>query len=188
MNTIPIAAARAAAEGTKVTVEGIVTVAPGTLGPGFALQDDSGGMLMTGTGGGPGPARGQRLHVTGQRAAQDGQAVLQPSAITAIGHGVEPAPVARATGALDAALEGRLARVQGRVTAVTPDLPWGWKLMLDDGSGALLIFIVPVTHIDAAALHAGDTLRVTGYTGRYGDHLELLPREAADMHKISGAP
>jgi hypothetical protein len=44
---LPIAAARELATGSRVTVEGVVTVRAGTFDAGFALQDATGGIYVT---------------------------------------------------------------------------------------------------------------------------------------------
>ena len=44
---MPVASVRAMTPATSVTVEGVVTVAAGTLDEGFALQDQSGGIYVT---------------------------------------------------------------------------------------------------------------------------------------------
>jgi hypothetical protein len=85
------------------------------------------------------------------------------------------------------ATEGRLIRVQGRIIgAVVDDLPWGWKIHLDDGSGRLLVFVATATRIDVKALRAGQRLRVTGFSGRYEQHTELLPRGPHDLADLGG--
>jgi DNA/RNA endonuclease YhcR with UshA esterase domain len=86
---------------------------------------------------------------------------------------------------VDEASEGLLIRVRARVTGdVLDDQPWGWKLMLDDGSGALLVFVDAQAGIDVSAIRAGQWLQVTGYSGQYEEHREILPRTQSDLRPI----
>jgi DNA/RNA endonuclease YhcR with UshA esterase domain len=66
------------------------------------------------------------------------------------------------------------------------DRPWGWKLMLDDGSGALLVFVDAQAGIDVSAIRPGQWLQVTGYSGQYEEHREILPRTQSDLRPVTG--
>jgi len=178
---LPIAAARELAPGARVTIEGVVTVRAGTFDAGFALQDATGGIYVTHARG-TAPELGERLRVEGRAVAPHAQAGIEPAALVALGIANSPAPLETTTGAVGPATEGRLIAVRGRVTGdVIDDQPWGWKLYLDDGSGPLLIFVATGTHIDARVLRAGQNLRIVGFSGRYEQHTELLPRGPRDI-------
>ena len=178
---LPIAAARELATGSRVTVEGVVTVRAGTFDAGFALQDATGGIYVT-RADGIAPEIGERLRVEGRAVAPHSQAGVEPAALVALGIANSPVPLESATGAVGPATEGRLVAVRGRVTGdVIDDQPWGWKLYLDDGSGPLLIFVATGTHIDARVLRAGQNLRIVGFSGRYEQHTELLQRGPRDI-------
>jgi hypothetical protein len=92
-----------------------------------------------------------------------------------------PAPLAVRTGAVGAGTEGRLIAVRGRVVDVVDDRPWGVKIHVDDGSGRLLVFVTTATGIDTSRYRPGLDLRVTGFSGRYATHTELLPRAPGDI-------
>ena len=178
---LPIAAARELATGSRVTVEGVITVRAGTFDAGFALQDATGGIYVTHALA-MAPEIGERLRVEGRAVAPHSQAGVEPAALVALGIANSPVPLESATGAVGPATEGRLVAVRGRVTGdVIDDQPWGWKLYLDDGSGPLLIFVATGTHIDARDLRAGQNLRIVGFSGRYEQHTELLPRGPRDI-------
>lgn len=177
----PIATARMHAAGTRVIVEGIVTVKPGTLDAGFALQDASGGIYVS-DGAGAVLAPGDRVRVEGPLATPNGQLAIDKATVVRIGEARVPTPLEVSTGKVGPATEGRLISVRGRVTgAIIDDQPFGWKLYVNDGSGALLIFVATATRIDLKNLGPGSLLRVTGFSGRYAEHTELLPRDAADI-------
>jgi hypothetical protein len=177
----PIATARAQAIGSQVMVDGAVTVAPRTFDDGFALQDASGGIYV---------ARaldqaielGSRVRVRGTLAAPDKRITVEPTAVQIMGPGSAPPPLEVATGDVGPATEGRLIAVRGRVAgAIVDDRPWGSKLYVNDGLGPLLVFIAAATSIDGTRYRAGEALRIVGFSGRFGDHTEVLPRGPSDI-------
>jgi hypothetical protein len=182
---LPIASARQLAKAAQVTVEGVVTVGSGTFDDGFALQDASAGIYVT-RARGIAVAIGERVRVSGRIVAPNNQAGIEAAAIVRLGAGGTPAPAEVKTGAVGAATEGRLIAVRGKAAGnVIDDPPWGWKVFIDDGSGPLLVFIATTTEIDVHPLRAGQQLRVVGFSGRYEQHTELLPRRQADLEILS---
>lgn len=181
----PVAAARQLAPSTQVTVEGIVTVPSGTLDDGFAVQDRSGGIYVTRTMGNVAKV-GDRVRLSGRIVAPNNQIAIEPLTIEFMGAGRVAAPPAVKTGAVGPATEGRLIAVRGKVAGeVIDDPPWGWKVYVNDGSGQLLVFIAAASGIDIKAFRTGQPLRVVGFSGRYEQHTELLPRQQADLEIIS---
>jgi len=182
---MPVAAAREQPPGTAVTVEGVATVASGTFDGGFALQDASGGIYVT-RALGKAVKTGDRVRVSGKLAAPDNQVAIDPGFIALPGPGSAPAPQEVRTGSVGPATEGRLIAVRGTLAReVENDPPWGWKIYLDDGSGPLLVFVSAKTKIAISGFHAGQSLRVVGFSGRYDQHTELLPRMPDDVAVIS---
>ena len=178
---MPIAAARLQSLGTPVVVNGVVTVASGTLDEGFALQDASGGIYVSRTAGAA-VRTGDRVRVSGRIVAPNKQIAIEPAGIEAMGTGSIPVPGEIRTGVVGPVSEGRLIAVRGEIVDdVINDAPWGWKIYLDDGSGPLLVFIATATGFDVKPLRAGQQLRVTGFSGRYEQHTELLPRMPGDI-------
>jgi uncharacterized protein YdeI (BOF family) len=184
---MPIAASRLQTAGTLVAVEGVVTVASGALDDGFALQDASGGIYVSRTRGAA-VKTGERVRVSGEIILPNKQITIEPKQIDILGSGSVPAPVDIKTGAVGPATEGRLIRVQGKIIGkVEDDQPYGWKIYLDDGSGRLLVFVATATRIDIKPLRAGQLLRVTGFSGRYEQHTEVLPRGAGDVVPVGAS-
>ncbi|MFI4914759.1 MAG: hypothetical protein ACHQAR_06170 [Steroidobacterales bacterium] len=178
---MPVAAARQLAQSTQVTVEGMVTVASGTLDDGFAVQDGSGGIYVTRTIGTP-VKPGQRARVSGTLVAPNQQVAIDPATIEFLGTGSVPAPPEVKTGAVGPATDGRLIAVRGKVAGdVIDDQPWGCKVYVNDGSGQLLVFIAAATRIDVNVFRTAQPLRVIGFSGRYERHAELLPRAQSDI-------
>ncbi|XYH95465.1 DNA-binding protein [Sorangium sp. So ce1128] len=186
-----IAEARAVALDAETTVEGFVTVAPGTFSSatseqGFAIQDDSGGVYVSL------PekielALDAKVRVTGRAGemAQLRTIASSPAQVQRVdgGRAVEPEDVA--TGSVKEPVEGRLVSVSGQVRKTfEDDSPYGYKLYVDDGSGEIQIFIHISAGFKAADLMGiaiGDSLAVTGFTSQYEDTYEVAPRAPADL-------
>ncbi|HEY0022064.1 MAG TPA: hypothetical protein VGB24_04115 [Longimicrobium sp.] len=168
-------------------VEGVVTVASGTFDGGFAVQDGTGGIYVLPPADSARYPAGTRLRIAGTISDPQNQLAIQPSRIEVMGTGTVPDARPVRTGAVDEASEGLLIRVRGRVTGeVVDDRPWGWKLMLDDGSGPLLVFVDAQAGIDVGAIRPGQWLQVTGYSGQYDAHREILPRTQSDLRPVTG--
>jgi len=185
---IPIAAARQQAQGTTVTVEGLVTVPSGDFrssssDEGFAIQDQTGGIWVT--------VKqnlqlrlGQRVMVTGTLGESEKK--IQIAA--------EPADVKRlpgrelqvATGQVGAATLGFVVTVEGTVTRVQDDSPYGYKVFLDDGSGAAQVFLNASTDIDRQSplFKPGRKIRVTGFGSQFGTTYEVEPRSRRDVQPV----
>ncbi|HEU0016625.1 MAG TPA: hypothetical protein VFQ45_23285 [Longimicrobium sp.] len=182
LDTMSIADARQQPDGEQVAVEGVVTVGSGTFDAGFAIQHRGAGIYVM-----PGDtteryARGSRVFVSGVLANPNQQLTVSGAAVLVMDRGRVPAPRPLRTSEVNEDTEGLLVRVAGRVQGeVADDRPYGWKLMLDDGSGAVLVFVDAQTGIDVSGIRAGQALEVTGYAGQYDDHHEVLPRTPSDL-------
>jgi DNA/RNA endonuclease YhcR with UshA esterase domain len=183
---IPIAEAREQAQGTAVTVEGLVTVPSGDFRSssednGFALQDQTGGIWVS---------LKENLHLRlGQRVRVSGtlgqsqeklQIVTAPANVKAL-----PGKELRvATGHVGAATLGFLITVEGALTEpVQKDAQYGYKVFIDDGTGPAQVYINRTTNIDPKApyLKPGRTIRVTGFGNQYGTTYEVDPRSQSDV-------
>jgi DNA/RNA endonuclease YhcR with UshA esterase domain len=84
---------------------------------------------------------------------------------------------------------GYLISVEGTITqdGVADDLPYGYKVFLDDGSGEVQVFLSASTNIDPRAPHLkpGRQLRVTGFGSQYNTTYEIEPRNRRDLESIS---
>lgn len=189
---LPVALARDLPLGTVVTVEGSVTTPSGAFessfgDKGFGLQDRTAGIYVSL----PTDLKAtpyQRVRVTGTLQDKSGLLTLVPSGRSDVelgdrGRAVKPRWVR--TAAVGERTEGRLVTVAGRVTqAPTSDLPYGYKLSVDDGSGEVLIFVNVQTDIDVSGLKQGDVVRVTGFSSQYDTHYEIDPRGPRDVEVI----
>lgn len=190
----PLSRARAAGAGTNVLVDGVVSVPPGVFDGGFAIQDRTGGIWVLPLADPVLLRVGQRVRIRGMLDNPNNQLAIVPSALQLFDFRgapenlkVESAPEPRAvrTGAVDEGEEGWLVRIRGTVvTQPEQDAPWGWKVMIDDGTGAVMVFLDSETDTRADVFHPGDTVEVTGFAGQYDDHYEVVPRGQADIRVL----
>lgn len=177
--------ARSAAEGTEVTVEGVVSVPSHALSPndeGFAIQSGKYGIYIHDSLEGD-YQLGDTVTVTGEVGDNFGQVWgVYPSSISVTGsHPVHPAKP-HDTGDVNEDSEGTLVRVTGTVQdAVFDDAPFGWVFHIDDGSGPLTVFVYTGTGIDTSDIAEGDELEITGFSGQFISHYELNPRFQSDI-------
>lgn len=182
---LPIADARRRPLGATVTVEGVVTAPSGVIDAGFAMQDATGGIYVNADS----ATRIEsfyRVQVTGTLVENHGLLGIAPTSVEMLGDS-RAAPVEDvATGRIGEETEGRMVRATGTMTGpVADDRPYGWKLYIDDGSGPLLVFIPTGARIDVAGFRQGQRLRVTGFSGQYDDHHEILPLRQQDIEILA---
>lgn len=189
---ISIAEARALPLGTIVTIDGSVTVASGafsssTFDQGFAIQDQTAGIYVS-TSDNLGFAPRQQVRVTGKLADTVLPGLLVLVDVTeAKAHGsgrkVQPQPVA--TGDVNEDTEGSIVRITGTITQpIVNDLPFGFIIFVNDGSGEINVFVSASTGIDVSGLSPGQTIEVTGFSGQFADHFEVDPRTQADIRVV----
>ena len=189
----PLARARAAGAGANVVVDGVVSVPPGLFDSGFAIQDRTAGIWVLPLADPVLLRVGQRVRIRGTLDNPNNQLAIVPSTLQLFDFRGAPAPVEEApeprnvrTGAVDEDEEGWLVRVRGRVvTEPENDAPWGWKVMVDDGSGAVMVFVDAETDVRADRFRPGQLVEVTGFAGQYDDHYEIVPRTQADVEVVS---
>jgi DNA/RNA endonuclease YhcR with UshA esterase domain len=191
---ISIADARNQPPGTVVTVEGSVTVPSGdfsssTFDQGFAIQDETGGIYVS-TSDNPNLNFHRRVRVTGV-VGDDGYGVrvLRPASLAGVqklpgASRVEPQPVE--TGDVSEATEGLLVEVTGTVTRIVNDLPYGYQVFVNDGSGETQIFIAASTGINPFKIpfvKVGARITVVGFSSQFLTQYEVLPRHRGDIHR-----
>ncbi|MHA7631771.1 DNA-binding protein [Corallococcus sp. M7] len=190
--------ARSRSNGSEVTVEGSVTVAPGTFSSamgdeGFAIQDDTGGIyvkleekLSFGL--------GARVRVTGTLDEQNMLRILKsvPEDVDLKSGTEQVSPQEVTTGGVNESVEGELIRVSGAITqAFQDDSPYGYKLYIDDGSGEVQVFVHVSAGFDKAALQAltvGQHITVVGFGAQYETTYEVAPRMPGDLSVHNAAP
>lgn len=191
-NHIPIVAARVQAQGTIVSVIGLVSVPSGAFrssseDEGFAIQDQTAGIWIS--------VKknfrfkpGQKVLVRGSVGERFGKVQIVPDSLADV-QALPGRKLAVATGQVGMATRGYIISIEGTITrdGVVDDLPYGYKLFLDDGSGAAQVFLSKSTNINARApyLKPGRKLRVTGFGSQYNKTYEVEPRNRRDLEPLS---
>ena len=191
--TITIAEARSLPLGTVVTIDGVVTVPSGafsssTFDQGFAIQDRTGGIYVS-VPDNLGFSLRQQVRVTGTLAdtVLPGLLVLvDVTDVKAHGSGPKVKSLPVATGAVGEATEGRLLTITGTITQpIVNDLPFGFIIFVNDGSGEVHSFVCASTGIDVSGLTPGQTVEVTGFSGEFAGSFEVDPRIQDDIRVIN---
>lgn len=188
---IDIADARVLAVDEEATIEGYVTVAPGTFNSaigdqGFAIQDATGGIYVSV----PDAldfGLGEHVRVSGRLAqvAQFTTLIADTDDVEVQSGTMDIEPRSIATGEVGELNEGELIEVKGMVTQmVMDDSPYGFKVYVDDGSGEIQVFIhivdgVPV--IDLSLLAVGEMISTVGLSAQYETTYEVAPRMTEDL-------
>ena len=191
--TITIAEARSLPLGTIVTIDGVVTVPSGafsssTFDQGFAIQDRTGGIYVS-VPDNNGFALRQQVRVTGKLAdtVLPGLLVLvDVTEIKAHGSGPKVRPLPVATGDVGEDTEGKLVTITGTITQpIVNDLPFGFIIFINDGSGEVHSFVCASTGIDVSSLSPGQTISVTGFSGQFANDFEVDPRTQDDIRIVN---
>ncbi len=79
-------------------------------------------------------------------------------------------PERERTGDIGEATEGLLVKVHGAVTRIVGDLPYGYKVYIDDGSGETQIFMAASTAINPYRMpfvEVGEEIEVVGLSSQF---------------------
>ena len=191
--TITIAEARSLPLGTVVTIDGVVTVPSGafnssTFDQGFAIQDRTGGIYVS-VPNNLGFTLRQQVRVTGTLAdtVQPGLLVLiDVTDIKAHGSGPKVRPLPVATGDVGEETEGKLVTITGTITQpIVNDLPFGFIVFINDGSGEVHSFVSASTGIDVSGLSPGQTVEITGFSSQFASDFEVDPRTQSDIRVVN---
>lgn len=187
----PITDARKRGNGTQVTVEGYVSVQPGAFASalgneGFALQDSTGGIYVKlaekldfGL--------GTHVRVKGTLNEEANLRILEsePASVEKLEGTQQVGPKDVRTADVDESTEGLLVHVSGNVTrAAHEELPYGYELYIDDGSGEVQVYVhgsagfAPDT---LRSLTVGQRVQVTGFAAQYESTYEVAPRQPSDF-------
>jgi hypothetical protein len=189
---ISIAQTRSLALGTTVTIDGVVTVPSGafsssTFDQGFAIQDSTGGIYVS-TSDNLGFALRQQVRLTGTLADTVLPGLLVLVDVTNVkphGTGPKVQPVEVATGGVGETTEGSLVTITGTITQpIVNDLPFGFIIVVNDGSGDVNVFVCASTGINVSGISQGQTIEVTGFSGQFADHFEVDPRIQSDIRIV----
>ncbi len=78
-----------------------------------------------------------------------------------------------------------LNRINGDTQPVINDLPFGFIIFINDGSGEVHSFVAASTGIDVSGLSPGQTIEVTGFSGEFAGSFEVDPRTQDDIRIVN---
>jgi uncharacterized protein YdeI (BOF family) len=191
---VTIATARALADGTGVTVEGVALTGSDFADGGGYLADESGGLAVLLSDGFFG--RGDRLRISGAIDDRYAQRTLRAAGadVVVLGAGADPVPLEITTGAVGEGVEGRLVRIAGSLLAAPTALSSGLAFEIDDGTGPVRLLVGSATGIDVSAWGAGFTVDAIGVvgqrdsTGSGASGYRVQPRDTGDVLAVGPAP
>jgi hypothetical protein len=187
---LTIAEARALPLGTVVTIQGTVTTPSGVFASsffdeGFAIQDQTAGIFVSLPDTDIGVRPPRHVKVTGVLQDVSGLLVIAPARVRDVkvrGRDKPVKPIWVRTGSVGESTEGSLVRAVGVITqGPIVDGDFGHKLSIDDGSGAITVFVNLGTNVDVGPLALGQLIEVTGFSSQFTDHYEIDIRGPQDL-------
>lgn len=181
--------------GTEVTVSGFVTVPSGSFegfsfDKGFAIEDEQAGIYISM----PTDLNLQlnkNIKVTGTLASSFNQLILltDKTQVERLKGAKKTHPAPIVTGDINDQSEGYLVQTTATVVSeIQNDLPYGWKFLIDDGSGEVTVFIASTVKFDPMNipwLKVGQDIQVTGLSSEFDDHFEINPRKRGDILPVN---
>ena len=167
---LSVAEARALADGTPVTVEGIVTTAIGALESGRSgfVQDASAGIAIYLDAAVADPIQvGTLVRIAGTMDERYGARTVRAAAadVVELEHVPMPLPEAYVTGAVGEAAEGWRVTVSGTTVGSPTTYADGLGILVDDGSGLVRVIVGPDA-LSGVSLPSGTLVRATGPVGQ----------------------
>lgn len=184
---VSVATARTLVDGSAATIEAIALTGSTFTDGGGYVADATGGIAVLLSSGAF--ERGSVLRITGTVDDRFSQRTLRADAsgVTVLGSGADPEPLARSTGTVEEAVEGRLVRAAGSLVGSPTSLSAGLAYDLDDGSGVVRVVVGSTTGIDTTAWTAGKQVELVGVVGQRDSSgtgsagYRLQPRDSADV-------
>lgn len=186
--TSAIESARTLPAGASVTVTGVAISGTGDFSPndnGFAIADRGAGIYVADS------LTldievGQTVRVSGVIGSTFGGVLaILPSSIEPVGVARPPSPRPVKTGGIGESTEGRLVKIRGTIVGpLVDDAPYGVHFEVDDGSGAIVVFVTAGTGIDTSTLAPGQRVQVEGISAQFGDHYEVDPVAQDDIRIV----
>ncbi len=174
-----LAALRSLGSGTKVRVQGVVSVHPGILGKTVMYIAGSGVQIYSQSKSFPALTEGDMVRVEGKISQSAGETritIPDAGALQKIGSGTPPQPHAAETGDINESLEGNLVSIAGDVMEVK----WP-NIFIDDGTEEARVYVKKTTGIANMKLKVGEHLAVTGVVSQTQAGYRVLPRFATDV-------
>ena len=195
-DVMPIAMARQQSAGVTVTVQGAVTMLPGTFedvaqNREMYVQDGTAGIDVFNYGGlpvAPGTLSiGDIVTVTGAIDFYNGKMEIIATDLVTQGLNSPVEPKIQYADNIGELTEGLLVVVTGTVSS-----KWGGGFDLNDASGSTAVYIDGDTGIDLSGIENGDTLKVIGLSAQYDSSApydsgyQITPRTQDDLVAVTG--
>jgi hypothetical protein len=126
---------------------------------------------------------GELVKVTGIIDEINNLLVIQEATASKNGIGKKITPINLKTGNVNESHEGMIIHTCGIIDSLVNDLPYGYKIYINDGSGPLNIFVNASTGLlsDTTQWKVLDSLSVVGFSAQYKTAYENEPRMAKDI-------
>jgi hypothetical protein len=169
-----------------------VTLPTGLIEEGSGVvADTSGAILVRTSGTNPRLRRGQLVELTGTRSTKAGMLSLRVSQSVPLGSQAEPDIARRTTGRIGEDDEALLVVVRGLVQDSRRTSGGGLSFTVDDGSGALRVFVAAATGITTRQVPGEAWVEIRGVVGQQTTGTEpnagyrLWPRDRGDVRLIA---
>ncbi|MGH7784555.1 MAG: DNA-binding protein [Candidatus Binatia bacterium] len=189
---LTIADAKKLSLGTEVTIEGTVIVGSGTFRSsfsdyGFQIQDKTSGMYISVK---------TDLHLTvGMRVSLTGKLSETPlkfqivetdeNKVRILSGKSRPKPIGLATGKINELAIGKLIKISGTISGpLVDDAPYGFRLLVDDGTGEIVAYVSTSAGISPNAVSPGQRVEMTGVAGQFNHRFQIYPRSPSDLKLI----
>ena len=192
-----IAEARAMPLNTVVTIEGTVTTPSGVFASsysdqGFAIQDATAGIFVSFPNTNIGVKPPRHVEVTGVLQNPSGLLMIVPASVKDVkveGNDRPIQPRRVRTGSVGPSNQGLLVSAAGKITkGPIDDLPFGHKFFIDDGSGAINVYVNLGTNVDVGPLGVGQQIVVTGFSSEFNGVPEIDIRGPRDLTRPGHQP
>jgi len=189
ISIISISEARKLLPGSVVTIQGTITVASGTFSSstpyGYALQDSTAGIYIIDS---IPPMEGEfksgeMVMVTGVVEEISNLLAIRETTATKTGTGNVITLIPVNTGNVNESYEGMIVYTSGIIESLRNDLPYGYKIYINDGSGLLNIFVNTSAGFlgDTTQWRVSDSISVIGFSAQYGAEYEVEPVMRQDI-------
>jgi hypothetical protein len=191
-----IANARRAAEGTSLTVRGVITLPTGLVDERTAVVQDATGAILLRLGTDVGGLKlGARIEVSGARSTLAGMESLRVSdRVTSLGAAAQPAARQVRTGGVEEADEAVLVMARGAIVSSARRSSKGTVFFeIDDGSGPLSVSVSARLAATSRSLVGGTWVEVRGVLGQETSRAEpnegyrIWPRTRAEVRVTAPA-
>jgi DNA/RNA endonuclease YhcR with UshA esterase domain len=126
---------------------------------------------------------GEFVKVTGVIEEINNLLAIRETKATKTGTGNVITPIHVNSGNVNESREGMIVRTGGIIESLHSDLPYGYKIYINDGTGLLNIFVNTSAGFlgDTILWRISDSISVTGFSAQYGAEYEVEPVMRQDI-------